>query len=219
MHLRHCAAALLLAGGAAVAADVATVNLGPISVTPPAGEGWQVVKRDEQVVAFQRIDQVAKFQSTAYVARMAFKAPASDLAGVEAELRQAIAFALPQLELATQGVTYKGSQSRDYACVTAQAEATQKVPMPSGEPVSLAVTMVIKGCRLTGPDAVGYMVGYSHSAFQRYAQTAQDAEAFFKGVNYSLVTQVLPMPSTYSGTGKGVLRANSCPQPAYPQPA
>ncbi|WP_457443986.1 energy transducer TonB [Roseateles sp. P5_E4] len=221
MHSRIGAAALLLLGclGGARAEGVETVTIPPLDVTKPSGEGWQVVRRSEQVIAFQRIDQVAKKQSTAYVALMALKS-SGDLAGIEAELKQSIAAALPKL-LAVHEVTYKGSQSRGYPCVTAVAETTQALVVPqSGETLNLPMSVIILACRLEGSVPMGFMAGYSRSAFSRDAQAQEDAETFFKGVTLSSgktkVVAVEPMKPPGNYTGKGVLRTGSCPKPAYP---
>jgi TonB family protein len=190
-------------------------------VAKPGGEGWHVVQRKDHVITFQRIDQVAKKQSTAYVAVMYLKS-SGDLAGIEAELKQAIASGLPK-DIAVNDVTYKSSELRGAPCVTAVAETTLPlVVRQSGETVKLPMSMVIMACRVAMRSPMGFIAAYSRSGFQRDTQTQEDAETFFKGVALmppsatTKVVEVQPMNPPGNYTGKGVLRTGSCPKPAYP---
>jgi hypothetical protein len=160
------------------------VSIPPMSVVPPVGNGWQVMRKATGIT-FQRVDPVAKEERTAFATVTTFQA-SNDVAQIEAELKSVLAGALSQ-ELVLGEVTYETSRTRGYPCVTAFSEATQSVPLPQEERVvSVPVSVAIMACRNAGAAPVGFLAGYSYGALQRSKLARQEAMVFFAGVHLNL---------------------------------
>lgn len=161
-----------------------TVFIPPMSVVPPGGNGWQVMRK-ELGIAYQRVDPVAKEQRTAYASIIRVQA-SNDVAKIEEELKSELAGAFPQ-ELVLGKVTYEANRTRGYPCVTAFSEATQSVPLPQENRVlSVPVSVAIMTCRNAGGVPLGFLAGYTHSAMQRSKLARQEATVFFDGVHLNM---------------------------------
>ncbi|GJI92591.1 hypothetical protein [Duganella hordei] len=161
-----------------------TVSIPPMSVVPPGGNGWQVMRK-ETGITYQRVDPIAKEQRTAYARVIKFQA-SNDVAKIEAELKSELAGAFPQ-ELVLGEVTYESSRTRGYPCVTAFSEATQSVPLPQEKRVlSVPVSVAIMACRNAGTVPLGLLAGYSYAAMQRSKLARQEAAVFFEGVHLNM---------------------------------
>lgn len=179
-----CALPLTLMAAFAGAQSAPSVSIAPMSVAAPAGNGWQVMRK-ETGIAYQRVDPVARESRTAYASVIKFQA-STDVAKIEAELRSELAGAFPQ-ELVLGKVTYESSRTRGYPCVTAFSEATQAVPLPQENRVlSVPVSVAIMACRNAGAIPLGFLAGYSYAAMQRSPLGRQEAAVFFDGVHLDM---------------------------------
>lgn len=179
-----CALPLFLMAAFAGAQSAPSVSIAPMSVVAPAGNGWQVMRKEMQIT-YQRIDPVAKESRTAYAGVIKFKA-SNDVTKIEAEMKSELAGAFPR-ELVLGEVAYETSRTRGYPCVTAFSEATQSVPLPQeNRVVSVPVSVFFMACRNAGALPLGILAGYSFASMQRSLLAKQEAAAFFDGVHLDM---------------------------------
>jgi len=184
MLLRALACSLISMCGYAVAAGPDTeISIPPMHVVPPAGEGWRVVRQDDNNVVFQRINVDGSIQSTAYASLANLNAP-DDMAAVEAALKGVVTSSLPR-ELSVQEVQYERGRLQGMPCATAVIRARQSIVVPQGEAkVSAAVTMSIRACRPAGEHPIWLLAAYSDTTREENDKSALAATRFLAGVTW-----------------------------------
>jgi hypothetical protein len=163
---------LPLISGSIQAAEIAEpILVDTLSITPPSGPGWRVIRRTEFGVVFARQPPEGPGNALAYVNTFQVSTPNEPSAFLN-EMKEAYKkdFRAPGTSVGEP--TFTMSNARGYYCVTVrntvEAAATQQ-------------SRVVL-CREPGPAPGGFAIGFSYGSKSPAPQLEAEADAFVSGV-------------------------------------
>jgi hypothetical protein len=151
-----------------------------VSLSVPAGAGWQVRRRSDTAIALARGEPDNSFAVAALLFRMG---PADSPEEYEALIKRAAAEdgdpANPdRYRLLEQSIKY--SSERAYPCV--RFAATSEDRAARGAKVPLFLELYGLYCRHPADPSIGVTIMYSHRGLTRHPDLAEEAEAYLRDV-------------------------------------
>jgi hypothetical protein len=180
--MRHLLAALGALQIVIAHAQPASISIPPLTVRPPVGDEWQVVRQTATGVVFRDVKAGDQTDTIAYVSTASFD-PQRALSDFSNEAKDAVQKYLRGPDANVLSSTIRPTTERPYPCARVRAEIQPTTPEAAQRTIR---TMLLLLCRTPGAEAQGFVLGFTFTALPSSNQAQEAAaEAFFRSVHLS----------------------------------
>lgn len=172
---------LAISRSAVAAEEQGSISIPPLSIQPPAGDSWQIGRKTEFGIVFQRVLASGDY-SMAYVNLFGLHSPDNaDAFLTEVKANIATFFQSPNARVV--GTTFHPTNERGYSCVVIRTTIeVLKTESSALDPAPVTMQSRVLLCREPGSQPLGFAVGFSYTAPTPTTAGDSEVDAFMNGV-------------------------------------